>query len=203
MPFGRGTVACWRSIDDGIVRTARPMIVARDDPDLIALYLPIGTTYVRRTGQRGGPRGRQMVTWDGGYEERSWSRHRVLMLHRPGRAHTVQLFWDDRDVLGSWYVNPELPWSRSAIGFDTLDHVLDVVIAADRRSWELKDDDELTWATEQGRFTAAQAAGIRAEAAGARDEVLAATPPWTSDWEDWRPDPAWPLPTLPASWADA
>lgn len=78
-----------------------------------------------------------MATWDGGHEERIWSTYRLLILHGPGR-------------------DPETPWRRSAIGFDTLDHVLDVLVAPDRRSWELKDEDELTWATEQGRFTADQ-----------------------------------------------
>jgi hypothetical protein len=194
---------CWRSVRDAIVRTARPMVVVRDDADLIALYLPVGTVYARRTGVRGGPGGRLLLEWDGGYAERTWGRNRVLILHQPGRAHTVQLFWDERDQLLAWYVNPEAPWRRTSIGFDTYEHILDVVIAPDRSTYELKDEDELEWTVAQGQLTPADASAIRAEAARAARAVVAGEPPWTSDWETWRPDATWTVPMLPPGWRDA
>lgn len=202
--FAAGDVVCWRSIHGGDVYTARPMIVVRDDAELIGLYLPVGATFKRRSGQRGGgPRGRQMLAWDGGHEDRTWTTYRTLILYRPGRAHTVQLFWGEGDLPRSWYINPEAPWRRTAIGFDTADHVLDIVIAPDRSTWELKDADELAWAVEQGEYTPAEAAAIEAEAERARDEVLAGRPPWTDDWLSWRPDARWPIPALPPDWRDA
>jgi hypothetical protein len=203
MRFSPGDPVCWRSVHDGIVRTARPMVAVRDDADLVALYLPTGTVYARRTGTRGGPGGRMMIEWDGGYAERTWGRNRVLVLHRPGRAHTVQLFWDESDRLIAWYVNPEAPWRRSSIGFDTYEHILDVVISPDRSTSELKDEDELEWKVAQGEFTAAEALDIRAEATRAASEVLAGEPPWTSEWEAWRPDARWSIPSLSPGWSDA
>jgi hypothetical protein len=203
MSFAAGTAVCWRSVRDDIVRTARPMVVVRDDPELIALYLPIGTAYARRTGARGGPGGRLLIDWDGGYAERTWDRNRVLILYQPGRAHTVQLFWDTSDRLIAWYVNPEAPWRRSSIGFDTYEHTLDVVVAPDRSTFELKDEDELEWKVAHGEITPADASAIRAEAARATRAVMAGEPPWTSDWEAWRPDATWNIPVLPAGWNDA
>ena len=178
------------------------MITVRDDAELIALYLPIGTVYARRTGTRGGPGGRMLLEWDGGYAERTWTGNRVLILHRPGLAHTVQLFWDATDRLQAWYINLEAPWQRSSIGFDTYEHVLDVVISPDRASADLKDEDELEWKITHGELTPAEAMDIRTEAERATRAVLAGDPPWTAEWESWRPAPAWPIPTLPPGWKD-
>jgi uncharacterized protein len=30
--------------------------------------------------------------------------------------------------------------------------------------------------------------------------VLAGEPPFDRDWQDWRPDPRWPVPELPDGW---
>ena len=40
------------------------------------------------------------------------------------------------------------------------------------------------------------------DAAAVRDEAarVLAAPPWPTGWEDWRPDPAWPLPALLPGW---
>ena len=43
---------------------------------------------------------------------------------------------------------------------------------------------------------------IRDRAEGERviARVEAGQSPFDSEWLDWRPDPAWPLPTLPLDW---
>src|SRR5687768_14054756 len=97
MTWSSGDAVAWRSVKDGVVRTATPLIVVRDEADVIALYRPVGAVYKRRTGERGGPGGRLMLRWDGGHEDMTWSRNRVLVLHKPGAAHTLHLFWDERD----------------------------------------------------------------------------------------------------------
>lgn len=203
MRWSPGDAVAWRSVKDG-VRTAIPMVVVRDDPDLIALYRPVGTVYKRRTGQRGGPGGRLMLRWDGGHEDVTWSRNRVLVLYKPEAAHTLHVFWDDASgaFLG-WYINLEAPWRRSAIGFDTFEHLLDVVLEPDLSAWKLKDANELEWQVERGEFTPAEAAAIHAEASRAIDLVLTSVPPYGRHWISWRPDPAWSLPSLPAHWREA
>ncbi len=203
MTWSTGDAVAWRSVKNGVVRTAMPLVLVRDEADLIALYRPVGTVYKRRTGERGGPGGRLMLRWDGGHEDATWSRNRVLVLYRPGVAHTLHLFWDDAsaDFLG-WYINLEAPWRRSAIGFDTFEQLLDVVLEPDLSSWKLKDEDELEWAVGRGDFTLNEAAAIRTEASRAIDLVLRSVPPYEREWMSWRPDPAWRVPALPASWRE-
>jgi uncharacterized protein len=70
------------------------------------------------------------------------------------------------------------------------DHQLDIWIYPDGR-WEWKDEDDLAKSIEFGIFTAEEAAAVRA--AGER---VVAEWPFPTGWENWRPDPAWPLPAL-------
>jgi uncharacterized protein DUF402 len=123
----------------------------------------------------------------------SWTGDGLLIVGRPGRAHAIWLFWDGERFAG-WYVNLEESWRPSRLGFDTEDHTLDVWIESDG-SWEWKDEHELAVATEAGFFSPEQAAAIRAEG----EQVLAEGPVPTG-WEEWRPDPSWPVPSLPRGW---
>ena len=200
-----GAAVAWRSVVDGVVGTAHPMRVVRDAPELIALYLSPGARSRRRAGQRGGPRGRQLLPggWSGRYEERTWTAYRVLLLYRPGDAHSVWLFWPEGEAaLHHWYVNLEAPWRRSPVGFDTRDRTLDLVVAPDLRSWRWKDEDELALEQEMGRVTAAEARAIRAEGERVLARVRRRAPPFGDGWERWAPDPAWTVPALPAAWRD-
>lgn len=47
------------------------MSVVLESDDMVALYLRPGTTYKRRKGQRGGPRGRSLLPdgWTGEHED--------------------------------------------------------------------------------------------------------------------------------------
>jgi hypothetical protein len=203
MTWSSGDAVAWRSVKNGVVRTVMPLIVVRDEPDLIALYRPVGSVYKRRTGERGGPGGRLLLRWDGGHEDATWSRNRVLVLHKPGAAHTVQLFFDDAsEAFIGWYINLEAPWHRTAIGFDTLEQLLDVVLEADLSAWHLKDDEELEWAVGRGDFTPDEATAIRAEASRAIDLLMRSVPPYGREWMSWRPNPAWRVPGLPTGWRD-
>lgn len=203
MRWSGGDAVVWRSVAEGVVRTAMPLVVVRDEPDLVALYRPVGSVYKRRTGERGGPGGRLLLRWDGGHEDMTWSRNRVLVLYEPDAAHTVHLFWDDAsDAFLGWYINLEAPWRRTSLGFDTREHLLDVVFEPDLSAWRLKDEEELDWAVGRGDFTPEEAASIRAEASRAIDLLVRSVPPYGRQWPSWRPDPSWPVPGLPLAWAE-
>jgi hypothetical protein len=110
------------------------------------------------------------------------------------------LLWagaDDRQV---WYVNLQDPLKRTRLGFDTVDHALDVVVELDGSSWEWKDEDELAGAVRNGLFSAEEAADYRRWGERAVDRILARVPPFDRGWEDWRPDPAWQTRDLPEGW---
>jgi hypothetical protein len=75
-----------------------------------------------------------------------------------------------------------------------------MVVAPDLRSWRWKDEDELAWAQEVGRVTAAEAQAIRAEGDRVLERVRRRAAPFSDGWERWAPDPAWTVPELPAAW---
>lgn len=126
----------------------------------------------------------------------SWWGDGVLIIGRRGRAHAIWLFRSDDDFAG-WYVNLEDPWRPWRLGFDTEDHTLDLWIDADG-SWRWKDEDELAVALDVGFYTAEEAQAFRAEG-----EAVLAEWPFPTGWEEWRPDPAWPLPALPPDWDES
>ncbi len=185
----------WRSR----IWTVRPVLVVRDSPALLALYLPAGTVWKRPRRPDGGPIRLPAGDW-------TLMDHRqtidVLRLNIPGAAHSVMLFWKEghAEFIG-WYVNLEEPLRRTAIGFDYMDQALDIVISPDMTEWHWKDEDELQEALAAGLFTPRQAAEIRREGERALELLLARRPPFDDGWERWRPDPSWPAPQLPDGWA--
>jgi predicted RNA-binding protein associated with RNAse of E/G family len=97
------------------------------------------------------------------------------------------------------YVNLEDPWRETTLGFDSPDHLLDLVVDPDR-SWRWKDEDHLAEAVEIGLFSLEQARAFRTEGERAIERIEAWSAPFDEGWENWLPDPAWPLPSLPNGW---
>ncbi len=122
----------------------------------------------------------------------------------PDWDHSIWLLWTrdaDRRFRG-YYVNFEEPFRRTAIGFDTNDHTLDIVVAPDSR-WSWKDVDDFDARVQQGMYSPEFAAAIRADAAGVIATIESRRPPFPGEWQTWQPDPAWPRPRLPADWQTA
>jgi len=171
----------------------QPAIVVEDSPALLALYVPSGSELSFPAGD-----------WPGGVHPWSsksrWQGHGVLQLQRPDEAHAVWVFWHGPErELGCWYVNMQAPFRRTAVGVDTQDHELDIVVAPDG-SWRWKDDEHLQGWIEEGRWSDQDVAAIRAEGSRVAAELVAGRRWWDDAWAAWEPDPAWPLPTLPAGW---
>ena len=121
--FAPGQPILWRSVDSRKreVHTVWPRVTVTDGDELIALYLPAGTVGKQRTGDRGGPRGRMLIVWDGGHRDVLWERTNVLTLYRPGEAHSVWLAWDAASWELRWrYLNLEEPWRRTPISSSLL-----------------------------------------------------------------------------------
>jgi predicted RNA-binding protein associated with RNAse of E/G family len=78
--------------------------------------------------------------------------------------------------------------------------MLDVVVEPDLSRWRWKDEDHLAEAVEDGVFSPAEGKAIRREGERVIGLIEAGTPPFDAHWAAWRPDPAWPIPTLPAGW---
>jgi hypothetical protein len=194
--FSPGDPIVLRELWDGRVFEARPTVVVQDDPDQIALFLPPGVRCAVPIAGDGSTLRVPDRPWH--LEVRARGPQGVLSFAWPGIPYAV-LLWttDDHRV---WYVNLERPLERSPVGFDTVDHALDVLVELDGSSWSWKDEDELAEAIRDGLFTQEQADDFRRWGVRARDRILAGEPPFDRDWTGWRPDPAWPTPVLPKGW---
>ena len=198
----RGDEVVWRSRPDGTIGYVFAAIVVEDSEDVIALFQPAGAPCKRRTGARGGPGGRVMLPqgWDGGHEDVTFAGPSTLRMQPTGMSYAVLRPWLGEDW-GGWYVNLEQSWRRTPVGVDGHDDILDILVADDLSAWKWKDEDELAWSVDVGKVSAQEAATVRATG----EAVIAAVQQrqWPFDsaaWSRWQPDPAWPVPTMPADW---
>lgn len=144
-----------------------------------------------------------MVSWDGFHVDRVWPGPPTLRMHVWGTSFSVLRTWDfERNRAQGWYVNLELPWRRTAIGFDSRDLILDITISDDLSSWAWKDLDELEWSLGIGKVSESEAESIRAAGLAAVTCLEGRAWPFVDDWSEWRPEEKWPLPTLPTGWND-
>jgi hypothetical protein len=195
--FRPGDPIVLRELWHGRVFEARPMIVVQDDPDQTTLFLPGGV----RCGVPIGEDGAELRLPDRPWrlEVRTRGPQPALSFAWPETPYAV-LLWVVEGERRVWYVNLEDPIVRTPIGFDTVDHALDVVIELDRSSWSWKDEDELADAVREGLFSEGEAADFSVWGKRAVERVLAGEPPFDRDWRDWHPDPRWPVPELPDGW---
>jgi hypothetical protein len=178
------TDAVWRDVHRGRVWRAQACRIVEESAELIALWIPAGAPAKVPAG------GLRIPGEEWELEDAAPSRDQ-LCVARPGRAHSIFLFWGDGWELGHWYVNFERPLRRSPVGFDTFDEKLDLIVRPDG-SYVWKDEDELEQAAAAGLL---DPDAVRVEAARVLEEW-----PFPTGWEDWRPDPAWPVPRLPPGW---
>lgn len=194
-----GEATCIRCVWRGRVWSAQPWTVVEDRPELLAAFMRPGTRWYMPTMD--GPRGHRLDKlrtgeWD--LVPFEWEEHSVLRLQRPGAAHSVWLQWGPDQGFRFTYINLEAPARRTASGIDTMDHTLDIVIVPDgSRRW--KDEPAFARLEHMGIMSPEECSAIRREGELVLEE-LDGTGPWWADWVDWRPDPAWPVPTLPEGW---
>lgn len=181
-----------RHVYRGRVWGVLPVLAIEETPEHMAFWLPEGTL----VGRPQSPRRRRPVPVRWKVVLRPWEGSGVLILAPRTKAHAVWHFWHPDDRFSCWYVNLEEPLRPTKLGFDTMDQALDLIAYPDR-SWEWKDEHELAEQVELGCFSPEEGLAIRAEGERVLDEW-----PFPTGWEDWRPDPAWPIPRLPDGWED-
>lgn len=198
--WSRGDPVLLRYVNGGRISRVFPMTVAADDDRATQLFIRAGTRTLTRCEPGGSPIPRSLP-----YADRfampwvlgpgTWADAHMLMLTAAGAASSTWAFWDEGWVFQGLYVNLQEPLRRTRFGFDTSDHVLDVVVEPDL-AWSWKDEDELAEAIRVGRFTPEEAAAVRREGERVVALLEARAWPFDRDWAAWRPDPAWPEPAL-------
>ena len=192
-----------RQVWPGGVWAAIPATIIEDSSALVSLYIAPGAMFAGPICAReeylhvaaGGAWERKLYEWTG--QHHVWA-------SVPGEACSIWTIWSSPDWthLG-WKVNPEIPLRRTALGFDTTDQVLDVVIDADLSSWRWKDEDELAVAIDLGLFSVAEGEQIRQEARRVASECVTSRRQQLQAWAAWRPPARWKLPVLQANWEAA
>lgn len=125
-----------------------------------------------------------------------------LWVLRPEEWHAVWVSWlPTGDHLG-WYINLQRPFTRTAIGFESMDLMLDVVVYPDG-TWRWKDADEFEQIVHRQILDSGAARRIRDEADTALRRLAAGHEPFTPEWTHWRPEPSWSVPELSPGWDDA
>jgi predicted RNA-binding protein associated with RNAse of E/G family len=194
-PFDTGDPVALREIWDGRVFAARPAIVVEDSAERSVFYVPP----VIRCLQARSPDGTvvRIPTREWRLQDVEWHHHRILSFAFPETPYSVLATWEPAtDVFRGWYVNLQAPLARTDVGFDTREHVLDVLIPADRSTWTWKDEDELAEAVAGGLFSSEEAERFHVAGERAVEQILLREPPFDEDWEAWRPDPSWAAPEL-------
>ncbi len=198
MRWEPGDTVALREIWRGRIWTARAVTVVEDAEERLMFYVPPGMRWKCPLAADG--HGWMRVPeddWTLG--DRVWEGKHVLSFAWPGVSHAVLAYWDaDRSFLG-WYINLQTPLVRTAIGFDYMDHMLDIEVEPDG-SWRLKDEEDLDDWVRRGGISEAEARAIRLEARRAVARLGSGESPFDERWESWRPDPSWPAPELPAGW---
>jgi Protein of unknown function (DUF402) len=176
--WSEGDVIRRREIrNDGRSWAEIDVVVVRDEPELLATYIPTGAPFTFPPYPEPHP-------WAG---RAAWQGHETLMLHRPGDSYAVWHFWDGPErAFACWYLNLQEPFRRTDTGYDTQDLELDLVLYPDGRL-VVKDDELLDERVRDGRFTQDQVDAIRAEGERLRRELETDGPWWDPDWSRWSP----------------
>ena len=173
-----------------------PVHVVEDTDEALVTYLPTG-------GELGFVEGR-WPTASGEHPWRvrsAWEGHGTLMVQRPGEHHAVWHFWTGADrQFDCWYVNLQTAFVRTAIGFDTLDLELDLVVPADG-AWFTKDRELLDQRVAEGRFSPALRDWIVQLGDELSAELDAGRHWWDERWASWSPPAAWTGTRLPDGWS--
>jgi protein associated with RNAse G/E len=193
---------------DGLLWSARPVVVVSDDGEDLVHWNPAGTVGCVATSRSVPGRGdlpaaeRQLLS----LETRTWhyrglaARGTSLTFVRTGSWASVAPTWFPDGRFAHWYVNFQQPIERRADGYDTLDLVIDIVVAPDG-SWVWKDVEHFQAARKRGIFGSEIEDAVHREAERLVQAIEARSGPFSASWTEWRAPQDWAPPELPTGFA--
>jgi hypothetical protein len=186
---------------DGRIEMCWPCRVVADREDLLALFIAAGSPY-KAGPKKSAVEKRRQPRKALPPDEYVW-RNDTLRLMVPSRSHSVSLSWGldaGKRTLLKYFVNMEEPFRRTAVGFDTQDHTLDIEVTPEL-DCRWRDEQELANHVTEGFYTSALATAARAEG----ERVIAAIERRDHEclrgWANWSPPPAWRVPDFLAGWS--
>ena len=200
-------------LERGIVRNkvwiVRPVTVIEDDPDQLAILLQPGSpckipSFLMNKKTTRNPAG--LSRWEEQDSEEwqlcdwVWQTRRILILLRPNKFYAVCWFWlHETNQFEGWYINFQLPYSRTSVGIDTLDLEIDMFILQDF-SWQWKDLPEYQSGIERGSISTSIAREVEAARREVEQEIDTTSDFLDMRWQNWQPDPAWTPAKLLPNW---
>jgi protein associated with RNAse G/E len=129
-----------------------------------------------------------------------WHTNRLLILYEPDQFYSIRLFWEEKsNAFIGYYINFELPVTRTPFGVDTMDLELDIDIEPDL-SFHWKDQDEYQRAVDHGLILPEWVRSIEEETPRILGRLENHKYPFDGCWLHWMPDPNWRPPKLPEGW---
>ncbi len=207
--YREGEHCILRGIVYGKVWIVQSMIVVEDNKDRTTLLLLPGSQCAipneyrdwRETGTKD-----SLHRWQiskktplllGEYE---WIRNRILFFLEPNKYYAICIFWDhESNVFSNYYINFQLPYKRTKLGFDTLDLDLDIVINKEYE-WKWKDVDDYQEGIKEGAIKEEWVKGIEESKHEVITRINNHSHPMDGSWINWKPNPSWNLPKLPNDW---
>lgn len=183
-------------------------LVVQDTPEESALLILPGAECYAPHGYingKHGPDGRwnrwdeyKSDSWK--MQKYSWQTNRLLILVQPEKYYASIYFWEhSTDRFLCYYINFQLPFCRSRIGFDTLDLELDLIVEP---TYELqwKDAENYQEGVDKGIILGEWVDQIERAKPEVFDKIELRRYPFDGTWLYWKPDPAWQTPKLPENW---
>ncbi|MEU4118792.1 DUF402 domain-containing protein [Kitasatospora sp. NPDC028055] len=206
-PFAAGSTAVRRDVVDGRIWTAMPYTVLADDGTTLTMTARPGTESLAPASWTASQRNDDVAARRRGIDDLaagSWQLDRwlwrdtvVVSRFTAGELYSVHRFLSPEGRPLRWYVNFELPYRRTAIGIDTFDLFLDLVITPDLGSHSWKDEDEYAEARRLGVIDRATHRQVELARERALAQLGDRTGPFAPDPEAWALPPAGELPVLP------
>lgn len=199
-----GEIVVWREIHNNRIWHAHTAIVVKDIHEELALVFLPGSEGMGPEdwvdGKKGGNRRWEFKNRAWKLKEYFWHSHFTLFLLEPQKYYVTNYSWSaESNQFLSYYVNFQLPFTRSHCGIDTLDLDLDLIINPDF-THEWKDVEEYQKAIENGVVFPEWTREIDRARKEILDKLEKRQYPYDGSWLNWMPDPAWSPPRLPKNW---
>jgi len=133
-------------------------------------------------------------------EKYFWHTSRFLILLEPQKYFSTIYIWDGTfSQFICYYINFQLPFRRTPLGFDTLDLDLDLVISPSFE-WEWKDEAEYKDGIRVGGIQTQWVREVERAKVEVFERIEKRIYPLDASWLNFQPDPTWTLPYLPKNW---
>jgi predicted RNA-binding protein associated with RNAse of E/G family len=204
--FEPGQTVVARDSIHGKLYSAWPYRVVADDGHELALLLRPGTSgigpalWIQATRDNDAAARHALMPaiakgeWELG--DWTWRSTTRLTFAYPDRFYAIAPMWNRHGDLSCWYVNFQMPYRRTEIGIDTWDLEIDLVVRPDF-TYQWKDQDEYDHARRLGVIGDRCHRQVEAAREQALAQVQQRTGVFAQPWDAWRPEPDWPIPTLP------